>query len=258
MKIKYDFAFSFAGEDRAVVEEIKKGLDGFQVFYDEDYKGKLCGMDLYQYLRDLYMNQTKYVVCFLSKSYKQKVWTNLEFSAIKERFMATFFASDFLIPIILEDDVVFEDIPAFIGFHKHKNVNETVSILKTKFEQSLNEDFYLENINHFSEYLLQEIVHDLNYNNIHAECNKNNIILFHDFDKKEFLLLPEDFSKLPCLLLYENKDTTLPIAMITWKRKENIFFSLNVFTNLSQSNFDDISINELVQRIKKYLLNRER
>lgn len=257
MKTEYDFAFSFAGEDRQVVESIKKELHGFKIFYDEDYQGELCGKDLYQYLRELYTNQAKYVVCFLSKSYKEKVWTNVEFTAIKERLMSTFFASDFLIPIVLENDVVLKDIPSFIGFYKYRNVSDTVSLLKSKYEQCLNEDFYLENINHFREYLLQDIVHCLNLKGVKTEHDENSITLFNVTYNKKISILPETFSKLPCLLLYENEAIETPFAIITWKRKENILFTLIFFTTLSNNRFEDISFKELALKIEHYLLSIE-
>lgn len=258
MNIQYDFAFSFAGEDRAIVEKIKEGLKGYNVFFDNDYQSKLCGKDLYSYLRNLYMNQTKYVVCFLSKNYKQKVWTNLEFSAIKERLMATFFASDFLIPIILDEYTLFEDIPSFIGFYKHKCIQDTVMLLKEKYNQALNEDFYLDNIKNFSKYLLQEIVVRMYAKGIQAECSENRIKIINNFDEKNFFLLPDDFSNLSCLLLYEDKKENPPSAIITWKRSENIVFSWNPFTILSNNLYEDILLNELIIKMESYLLSCER
>ncbi|MBQ3602148.1 MAG: TIR domain-containing protein [Lachnospiraceae bacterium] len=258
MKVQYDFAFSFAGEDRALVEEIKEGLKGFKVFYDYDYQSELCGKDLYSHLRNLYMQQAKYVVCFISKNYKRKIWTNLEFSAIKERLMATFFASDFLIPIILDEDVLLDDIPSFIGFYKHKCVKETIMLLKTKYEQSLNEDFYLDNIRHFSKYLLQEIVSRINLKGIQAKYKDDYIKFFNNSNEKSFFLLPEEFSNLPCLLLYEDNKENPPSAMITWKRNENIVFSWNPFTFLSEDSHEDISLNELIHKVEYYLINNER
>ena len=243
MKVHYDFAFSFAGEDRALVEEIKEGLKGYKIFYDNNYQSELCGKDLYNHLRNLYMHETKYVVCFLSKYYKQKVWTNLEFSAIKERFMATFFASDFLIPIILDEDVFFEDIPSFIGFYRHKSIQDTISLLKSKYEQSLNEDFHLDNIKHFRKYLLQEIILKLKSIGMQAENGDDYIKFFKENDEKKIYLLPEDFSNLPCLLLYENQKENPPSAIITWKREKRIVFSWNLFTVLDKNSHEDISLN---------------
>lgn len=258
MKEKYDFAFSFAGEDRALVEEIKNGLKGYNIFYDFDYQSELCGKDLYSHLRNLYMQQTRYVVCFLSKYYKQKVWTNLEFTAIKERLMATFFASDFLIPIILDGEDFIDDIPLFIGFYKHKCVQETISLLKTKYEQSLNEDFYLENIMHFREFLLQEIVSGLNLRGIQAENNGDHLKILIESDERRIYFLPEDFSNLPCLLLYEGAKDNPPSAIITWKRNNSIVFSWNDFTSLSGNINEDISLNKLIHTIESYLIYSER
>jgi len=258
MKEQYDFAFSFAGEDRVLVEEIKNGLKDFSIFYDFDYQNELCGKDLYSHLRNLYMRQAKYVVCFLSKHYKQKVWTNLEFTAIKERLMATFFASEFLIPIVLDDGVFIEDIPSFIGFYKYKSVPETISLLKTKYEQSLNEDFYLENIRNFSEYLLQKVVSGLKMKGIQAENHGEQLVISTNSEKKDIYFLPEKISNLPCLLLYENKKENPPAVMLTWKRGNNIVFTWNNFTALSQSSYEDISLNELIHTIESYLIDSER
>lgn len=255
MNEQYDFAFSFAGEDRILVEKIKDGLNGFKIFYDEDKQSELCGKDLYNYLRNLYMKRTKYVVCFLSKHYKKKVWTNLEFSAIKERLMSTFFASDFLIPIILEEDALLEDIPAYMGFYKHKSVHETVDLLKKKYEQSLNEDFYLENVSHFSEYLLQEILYRLKSKGIQAKRDKNTLVI--NSEPKRFYLLPEDFSNLPCLLLYEGVKENPPVGIITWKRSKNLLFTWNSFTDLLLDDTVDISIDELIPIIEEYFLRSE-
>lgn len=258
MKERYDFAFSFAGEDRELVEKIKEGLKGFNIFYDDDYQSELCGKDLYSHLREIYMNHTKYAVCFLSKYYKQKVWTNLEFSAVKERLMATFFASDFLIPIILDEDAYLEDIPSFIGFYRHKNVQDTIMLLKTKYEQTLNEDFYWDNIKHFSKYLLQEISVKICSRGISVVHNDDNIIITGNSGEQIFFLVPEEFSNLPCLLLYEDRKNNPPSAMITWKRGESIVFSWNNFTVLSENTEENISLGKLIHNIEYYLLNRER
>lgn len=254
MNEQYDFAFSFAGEDRELVEEIKNGLKGFNIFYDSDYQNELCGKDLYSHLRDIYKQQAKYIVCFLSKYYKQKVWTNLEFTAIKERLMATFFASEFLIPIVLDDEGYIEDIPSFIGFCKHESVQKTINLLKTKYEQSLNEDFYLMNIRNFSEYLLQKVVSRLKKKGIQAEKYGEQLVISCNSERKEIYFLPEKFSNLPCLLLHENKKENPPAVMLTWNRNNKLSFTWNNFTTLSNSFYEDISLNELIRTIENYLI----
>ena len=257
MNTQYDFAFSFAGEDRALVEQIKAGLQGFSIFYDNDYQGELCGKDLYNYLRELYSKKSKYVICFLSKYYRQKVWTNLEFTAIKERLMATFFASDFLIPIVLDEEGFLEDIPSFIGFYKHESVEKTIALLKSKYRNSLNEDYYLDNIKKFRDYLLQEVKNKIIEKGIQAECCGDYISIMKNDNETLFFLVPEAFSNLPCLLLYEEKMETPPVAMITWTCNNYIVFSWQPFSSLTTDWKKDITIIELINSIKNFFLNSE-
>ena len=74
----YDVALSFAGEQRAYVEEVAKILRNasVKVFYDsfED----LWGVDLTLRLEEVYRRQSRYVVIFVSKEYVEKGWPNLE------------------------------------------------------------------------------------------------------------------------------------------------------------------------------------
>lgn len=258
MKAQYDFAFSFAGEDRALVKEIEEGLSGFKIFYDNNYQSELCGRDLYSYLRNLYMNRSKFVVCFLSKNYKKKVWTNLEFSAIKERLMATFFASDFLIPIVLDEDAVLEDLPSFIGFYKHTNIKDTIDLLKSKYNHSLNEDIYLDSIRTFRDYLLEKITSKIAAQKIHAECGKDYIRICENYNEKIFYLLPETFSNLPCLLMHEGKRNNPPSGIITWKRDRNILFLWNPFSVLTDDLPSGIAIDDLIDKMTFYFISDER
>ena len=235
-----------------MVEQVKEGLQGYTVFYDNDYQSELCGKDLYKYLRNLYLEKSKYVICFLSRHYRQKIWTNLEFTAIKERLMATFFASDFLIPIVLD-----EDVPSFIGFYKHTSIQETIALLKAKYRNSLNEDYYLDNIKNFRNYLLQKITDSINVDGIQAIFCEGHIRIIENGNETIFFLMPETFSNLPCLLLYEEKMENPPSALITWKRKKNIVFFWEPFTSLTVSWKKDITITELIHNMKYYFLYSE-
>jgi len=125
---EFDFAFSFAGEDRELVSCIKDQLEakGYRVLYDYTYQAQLVGRDLYQILRDVYRNLGKFVVCYISDAYVQKKWTNLEFTAVKERFLDTFFAEGFLIPILIDNASILKDVPSFIGFYNHIDIDKTV------------------------------------------------------------------------------------------------------------------------------------
>lgn len=96
-------AVSFAGEDRAVVEELKDILNdaGYTVFYDFDVQHQLWGADLRTKLADVYANDAQYMLVFLSKHYPEKDWTNFEFEIGKE---AKGKRTDiYLLPVLIDD-----------------------------------------------------------------------------------------------------------------------------------------------------------
>lgn len=255
MEEQFDFAFSFASEDRAIVEKIKNHMSGFNIFYDQSFERSLCGKDLYSHLRHIYKDCAKYVVCFLSKYYKQKIWTNLEFTAVKERFLSTFFASDFLIPIILDENGFLDDIPSFIGYHKYINENVTAELLKNKIQGALNEDLYYDNINSFRNYLLHEVELKLNAFSIKSICNAGKLHLSFNETEKTVFLYPESYVNLPCLLLTDKNK--LPLAIITWKRTSTLLFTFSSFTNFRNTH-DKLSFNDLINALTSYLLLDER
>lgn len=80
VKPDFDVALSFAGEDRSYVEKVARILRemGFRVFYDKYEVVSLWGKDLYTHLRNIYFQQSKYTVIFVSKHFKKKLWTNHE------------------------------------------------------------------------------------------------------------------------------------------------------------------------------------
>lgn len=83
----YDVALSFAGEDREYVERVAQLLAARNVgvFYDKYEKAELWGKDLYTHLSKVYKDQARYTLMFLSKYYRQKLWTNHERQAAQAR-----------------------------------------------------------------------------------------------------------------------------------------------------------------------------
>jgi hypothetical protein len=83
----YDVALSFAGEDREYAEALAEALKrhGMKVFYDRYEKSTLWGKNLYTHLSDLYQNQARYCVIFVSRYYATKVWTTREREAAQAR-----------------------------------------------------------------------------------------------------------------------------------------------------------------------------
>jgi hypothetical protein len=84
---KYEAALSFAGEDRAYVQMVADGLvaRGVSVFYDAFEQADLWGKNLYDHLTEVYQRSARYTVVFISKHYRDKVWTNHERRAAQAR-----------------------------------------------------------------------------------------------------------------------------------------------------------------------------
>ncbi len=84
---EYDVALSFAGEDRAYVEEVANSLNkkGIKVFYDLFEEANLWGKNLYEYLSEIYQNKARYTIMFISNFYNQKLWTNHERVSMQAR-----------------------------------------------------------------------------------------------------------------------------------------------------------------------------
>lgn len=75
---KYDVALSFAGEDRAYVKQVYECLkkNKISVFYDEDQD--LWGIDMLIEFAKVFNEESRYVIPFISKHYKEKIWTKHE------------------------------------------------------------------------------------------------------------------------------------------------------------------------------------
>jgi len=84
----YDFALSFAGEQRKMVEQIFEQLTEHElaVFYDKNEQERILAENVEDYLAPIYKSEADYVVVFLSKDYPKKIWTQFESKQFKERF----------------------------------------------------------------------------------------------------------------------------------------------------------------------------
>lgn len=116
-------AVSFSGKDRkyvlSVVNELKKYIPPENIFYDSDYSEELSGKELFEHLRCIYAEKSKYVMCFFSENYNKSNWAKVEASAIKDRLFLNFMDSSFLIPIVIDGSANF--LPATIGFWAKDN-----------------------------------------------------------------------------------------------------------------------------------------
>ena len=103
IQYEYDIAFSFAGEDRLIVEEIAEILksQGAKVFYDKYEESNIWGKNLYDHLAWVYKDAAQFCVMFLSEHYKQKLWTSHERQSAQSR--AFLEQSEYILPIKLDD-----------------------------------------------------------------------------------------------------------------------------------------------------------
>ena len=130
---EHDLAFSFAGEDREIVEliaiEIKK--NDVNIFYDNFYKAELVGKDLSDYFKEKYGNKSKYIVIFISKYYPQKDWTNFEFEIAREE--AQHRKEEFILPVRL-DNTIIQGLKRTIGYidFQKEGIKGTVKTLLEK------------------------------------------------------------------------------------------------------------------------------
>ena len=88
---KYDFALSFAGEEREYVEAVAKILKarGVSVFYDRDEEVELWGKDLAEHFHYIYSRAATFCVIFVSSNYIQKAWPRHERRSALERAISS-------------------------------------------------------------------------------------------------------------------------------------------------------------------------
>lgn len=100
---KYDFGLSFAGEDREYPKELARLLkdERVRVFYDNDEEADLWGQDLYQKFQQIYGQECRFFIPFVSANYIAKRWPKHELKQAQARD----FKSDveYILPLRLDD-----------------------------------------------------------------------------------------------------------------------------------------------------------
>lgn len=136
MKYCYDVVLSFAGEDRAYVEECANILTalGIRVFYDSYEQSELWGKDLYTFLADIYSNKAKYAIVFISKYYAKKRWTKHEFKFINERMFRN--DTEYLLPVLL-DETKLLGVPETQGYLTNKTPYEVAVLFAKKINKNI-------------------------------------------------------------------------------------------------------------------------
>lgn len=112
---KFDIALSFASEDRGYVDRVATLLrqKGISVFYDLFEDANLWGKNLYEYLSDIYQNQARYTILFISDHYNKKLWTNHERQAMQARAFQE--SEEYILPVKFDDTKIPGILPT-IGY----------------------------------------------------------------------------------------------------------------------------------------------
>jgi len=136
-RYEYDVALSFAGENRAYVEEVANSLKvkNVKVFYDLFEEANLWGKNLYEYLSEIYQNKARYTVLFVSSFYNKKLWTNHERVSMQARAFQE--SSEYILPARF-DDTEIPGILKTIGYISLKN--RTPEELAVLIENKLKKD----------------------------------------------------------------------------------------------------------------------
>jgi hypothetical protein len=87
-KSKYDFALSFAGENRELAEKINAILldNHLSVFYDKNEQSRILAENVEDYLAPIYSSEARFIVPLLSHHFPRKIWTKFESDNFKQRF----------------------------------------------------------------------------------------------------------------------------------------------------------------------------
>jgi len=104
---EFDFAISFAGENRDLARHIAQSLETLDahVFFDEQYEANYLGKTWSAEFQRIFGSDSRLVVCLLDIHHKQKIWPTFERECFEQRV-----ASGEVIPIFL-DNTAFPGIP---------------------------------------------------------------------------------------------------------------------------------------------------
>ena len=113
----FDFAISFAGENRDLARAIAKQLElhDCSVFFDEFFEVNYLGKAWHKSFTDIFGVQSRFVICLLDKFHVEKIWPTFERECFTPRV-----AEAAVIPIFLDDAVVL-GIPKDVAGINFKN-----------------------------------------------------------------------------------------------------------------------------------------
>ncbi len=135
---EFDFAISFAGENRELAKNITDLLSVLDctVFYDEYFEANYLGSAWTKQFNEIFSNQARLVVCLLDSNHNEKIWPTFERECFQPRI-----ADSTVIPVYL-DDTKFVGIPSdIVGIHykgeSHTDEEKITDKIVLKLEERL-------------------------------------------------------------------------------------------------------------------------
>lgn len=130
---EFDYAISFAGENRAFARAIVDALLvlDVSVFFDENYESNYLGKTWTKEFRRIFLSDSRRVICVLDKHHQQKIWPTFE-----REILSTRVADGEVIPIFL-DDTVFVGIPQdVVGIKLYPRPDDGPEVWKKRGEDA--------------------------------------------------------------------------------------------------------------------------
>ncbi len=135
---EFDVALSFAGTERVLAEALaeKVKASGYRVFYDRFYPEQLWGKDLVEFFDDIYRKRSRFCVIFLSKAYKDRMWTIQERRSAQARALEEK-GREYILPIRV-DSVDIPGLPPTLGYLSLQDfsIEQVAEILVRKIESA--------------------------------------------------------------------------------------------------------------------------
>jgi hypothetical protein len=100
---EFDVALSFAGEDRAYVEEVALAMQHARIryFLDSEHLADTWGEDLVEFFDLLFRKRARYAVIFTSRHYATKMWPRQERRSALARAVEE--KGAYILPVLLDD-----------------------------------------------------------------------------------------------------------------------------------------------------------
>ncbi len=138
---KYDFALSFAGENRNLAEKINNILleNHISVFYDKNEQSRILAENVEDYLAPIYSTEARFIIPLLSTHFPRKIWTKFESNNFKQRF-----SDNSIIPIWFSDCPVgmFDESLKYGGlsYDTSDNIDNQASLITSELIKKISEE----------------------------------------------------------------------------------------------------------------------